>query len=134
MDAKLFKTDFAGTELILETGKLAKQANFAVTARMGDTVVLATASMSKSFREGMDFFPLMIDYEERYYAAGEIKGNRFQRREGRPPSEAILTGRLIDRGLRPLFPQNLRNDVQVIITPLRTAAPALVPPTTAPSW
>jgi polyribonucleotide nucleotidyltransferase len=118
MDAKLFRTDFAGTELIIETGKLARQANFAVTARMGDTVVLATASMSGSGREGMDFFPLMVDYEERYYAAGAIKGNRYQKREGRPPNDAILTGRLIDRGLRPLFPQNLRNEVQIIITPL----------------
>lgn len=118
MEIKTFKTDYAGTELIIETGRMAHQAGFALTARMGDTVVMSTVTMSENPRPGMDFFPLMIDYEERYYAVGQIKGSRYNKREGRPPSESILIGRMIDRGLRPLFPQNMRNDVQVIIMPL----------------
>ncbi len=103
--------------MIIETGKFAEQAGGAVTVRYGDTLVLATATASKSPREGIDFFPLTVDFEERLYAAGKIPGS-FPRREGRPSEYGILTGRLTDRPLRPLFPKGFRNDVQVIVTPL----------------
>jgi polyribonucleotide nucleotidyltransferase len=104
-------------EITLETGKLAQQAGGAVTIRSGDTLLLVTATMSHTPREGIDFFPLTVDFEERLYAAGRIPGSFF-RREGRPTESAILTMRLTDRPLRPLFPKGLRNDVQIIITPL----------------
>lgn len=104
-------------EIRIETGRLARQAGGAVTARMGDTMVLATATMSKAVRQGIDFFPLSVEYEERLYAAGRIPGSYF-RREGRPPEAAILIARLVDRPLRPLFPEDLRNDVQIIVTAL----------------
>jgi len=96
-----------------ETGKLAGQASGAVVARLGDTVVLATTMMSDRTREGIDFFPLLLDYEERLYAAGKIKGSRWVKREGRATDDAVLKGRVIDRTLRPLFPDGMRNDVQV---------------------
>ena len=118
MEPKRFMTDFAGTPLIIETGRMAKQAGFSVTVQMGETVVLATATMSMKPREGIDFFPLMVDYEERFYAGGRIKGAKYSKREGKPSQEAVLTGRFIDRGMRPLFPQNMMNDVQIILTPL----------------
>ncbi len=108
---------FAGRQLVIETGKLAGQANGAVTVQFGQTVILATATMSKSPREGIDFLPLTVDYEERLYAAGKIPGS-YQRREGRARDAAILSGRLVDRTIRPLFPKGLRLDVQVIITTL----------------
>jgi polyribonucleotide nucleotidyltransferase len=104
-------------EVIIETGKLAEQAGGAVTVRMGDTMLLATATMSSSAREGVDFFPLSVDYEERIYAAGRIPGSWF-RREGRPAEKGILMARVTDRPLRPLFPDDLRNEVQVIVMPL----------------
>ncbi len=110
------ESDLAGKKLSLETGVLAMQANGSVLAKLGDTVVLATATMSKTLREGMDYFPLLVDYEERLYAAGKIKGSRFIKREGRATDEAILSGRLIDRSIRPLFPDGMRNDVQVVAT------------------
>ncbi len=103
--------------MIIETGQLAEQAGGAVTVRYGDTIVLATATVSKAPREGIDFFPLTVDFEERLYAAGKIPGS-FPRREGRPSEYGILTARLTDRPLRPLFPKGFRNDVQIIITPL----------------
>jgi polyribonucleotide nucleotidyltransferase len=103
--------------ITIETGKLAGQAGGAVTVRQGDTMLLATATMSKHPREGIDFFPLSVDYEERLYAAGRIPGSFF-RREGRPPESAILINRLTDRPLRPLFPKDMRNDVQIILTAL----------------
>lgn len=103
--------------LTIETGKLAGLADGAVTVRYGDSVVLATATMAKQPREGVDFFPLTVDFEERLYAAGKIPGG-FTRREGRPSELAILTMRLTDRSIRPLFPKGFRNDVQVIITAL----------------
>lgn len=114
--AQRFSTVVGGKEFILETGKLAEQAGGAVTARVGDTVLFAAATMSKSMREGIDFFPLSVDYEEKLYAAGRIPGSFF-RREGRPPESAILVSRVIDRPLRPLFPDDLRNEVQVILMP-----------------
>jgi polyribonucleotide nucleotidyltransferase len=115
---KKFETEVAGRKLVVETGLLAGQANASVTVRYGDTVVLATAVMSRQAREGMNYFPLMVDYEEKFYASGKIKGSRFIKREGRPTDEAILNGRLIDRTIRPLFNQQMRNEVQVIVTVL----------------
>jgi polyribonucleotide nucleotidyltransferase len=118
MDPKKFETEISGRKLTIETGLLAGQANASVTVRYGDTLVLATAVMSRDAREGMNYFPLMVDYEEKFYASGKIKGSRFIKREGRPTDEAVLNGRLIDRTLRPLFNQQMRNEVQVIVTVL----------------
>ncbi len=112
-----FKARVGDREIIVETGHLAAQAGGAITIREGDTLLLVTATMSKSAREGIDFFPLSVDYEERLYAVGRIPGNWF-RREGRPPTSAILVARLTDRPIRPLFPKDMRNEVQVIVTPL----------------
>ncbi|NPA31864.1 MAG: polyribonucleotide nucleotidyltransferase, partial [Chloroflexi bacterium] len=109
-----YETQVGDETVIIETGKLAFQANAAVTVRMGDTMVFAAATMSDEPREDLDFFPLRVDYEERLYAGGRIPGSFF-RREGRPSEEAILTARLVDRPIRPLFPKDLRNDIQVII-------------------
>ena len=115
--SKQYTVVVGGQPVTIETGKLAGQAGGAVTVRQGDTMLLATATMSKHPREGIDFFPLSVDYEERLYAAGRIPGSFF-RREGRPGERAILICRLTDRPLRPLFPKDLRNDVQVILTAL----------------
>ena len=104
-------------DLIIETGKLAKQADGAVTVRCGDTVVLATAVCSKTTRDGMDYFPLSVDYREKTYAAGKIPGGFFKR-EGRPTEKEILTSRLIDRPIRPLFPDMFRNELQVMVSAL----------------
>lgn len=106
------------TELTLEYGRFAEQADAAVTIQAGDTLLLATVVVSKNIREGIDYFPLMVEYQERLYAAGKISGSRFIKREGRPSDVAILTSRLIDRPLRPLFDKNFRNDVQVVVTAL----------------
>ncbi|WP_414046579.1 polyribonucleotide nucleotidyltransferase [Macrococcus equi] len=111
-EKKVFTTEWAGRPLTIETGQLAKQANGAVLVRYGDTVVLSTATASKEPRD-VDFFPLMVNYEEKLYAAGKIPGG-FNKREGRPGEDATLTSRLIDRPIRPLFPKGYRNDVQVI--------------------
>ncbi|HMA58967.1 MAG TPA: polyribonucleotide nucleotidyltransferase [Halanaerobiales bacterium] len=111
-----WKTDFAGTELEFETGKVAKQANGAVTVKYGDSMVLVTATMSEP-REGINYLPLMVNYEERVYSIGKIPGS-VNRREGRPRDFATLTARLIDRPLRPLFPDGMRHDIQVITTVL----------------
>lgn len=116
MEAKKFEMELAGRKLVIETGLLAKQANGAVTVRYGDTMVLAAVVYSKHPRVGKDFFPLMVEYDEKMYASGKIKGSRFVKREGRPSDEAQLTARLIDRPLRPLFDQRIRNDIQVVIT------------------
>ena len=112
---KKYSMILAGRELTLETGRLAKQANGSVLVTYGDTTVLVAATMSKAPREGIDFFPLLVDYEERFYSVGKIPGG-FLRREARPSEKAILADRLIDRPLRPLFPKGFRNDVQVIAT------------------
>jgi polyribonucleotide nucleotidyltransferase len=114
---KKFEMDLAGRPLIIETGKMAKQASGAVLVRYGDTVVLVTATGSKTPREGADFFPLTVDYEEKMYAVGKIPGG-FIRREGRPGQSAILNARLIDRPIRPLFDKKCRNDVHVVATVL----------------
>jgi polyribonucleotide nucleotidyltransferase len=108
--------EIGGKELSIETGRVAKQANGAVLLGMGETVVLGTATMSSQPREGLDFFPLTCDYEERKYAVGKIPGG-FIKRGGRPSEKAVLTSRLIDRPVRPLFPDGMRNDVQCIAMP-----------------
>jgi polyribonucleotide nucleotidyltransferase len=116
-NSKQYIVEMGGKPLTIETGDLAMQAGGAVVVRLGDSVVLCTATASKTPREGIDFFPLTVDFEERLYAAGRIPGSFF-RREGRPSESAILTSRLIDRPLRPLFPKDYHNDVQVIATAL----------------
>ena len=118
MESKKWSLQIGGRILEIETGRLAGQASGAVTARYGDTVVLATAVMSKNASRVSGYFPLMVDFEERYYAAGKIKGSRFIKREGRPSDDAILSGRAVDRTIRPLFDHRMRNDVQVILTVL----------------
>jgi polyribonucleotide nucleotidyltransferase len=110
-----FEMQLGGRPLVIETGKMAKQANGAVMMRYGDTAVLVAVTASSEPREGVDFFPLTVDYEEKLYAAGKIPGG-FIKREGRPSESAILCSRLIDRPIRPLFPDGFRNDVQVVAT------------------
>jgi polyribonucleotide nucleotidyltransferase len=117
-EVKSWALQLGGRELRISTGLLAKQANGAVTVRYGETVVLATAVMSKSAGQSRGYFPLMVDYEERYYAAGKIKGSRFIKREGRPSEDAILSGRAVDRTVRPLFDGRMRSEVQVVATVL----------------
>jgi len=118
MQESIYSLEWLGRKLTIKTGKLAKQANSAVTVQYGDTVVLATVVEAKKEREGIDFFPLLVDFEERLYAAGIIKGSRWVKREGRPSDDAVLTGRMIDRSIRPLFKDSSRKDVQVILTVL----------------
>ncbi len=112
---KIYKTEFAGRPLIVETGKFAQLANGSALVRYGDTVILATATAAAKPRDGIDFFPLSVDFEERMYAAGKIPGG-FLKREGRPSEKAILSSRVIDRSIRPLFPKDMRNDVNVNLT------------------
>ncbi len=113
-DVRTFQTTIDGKSLTIETGKLAGQAGGAVTVRQNDTLLLAAATMAMTPREGIDFFPLTVDYEERMYASGRIPGSFF-RREGRPSEAAILISRLVDRPMRPLFPKDLHNDVQIML-------------------
>ena len=115
MNKKEYSLEIGGKPLIAEFNDLTDQTNGAVMLRYGNTVVLATAVMGKEAREG-DFFPLTVDYEERFYATGKILGSRFMRREGRPSTEAILSGRIVDRTIRPLFNQKMRHEVQVVLT------------------
>jgi polyribonucleotide nucleotidyltransferase len=119
MPYQKFELDYTGRKLTVETGHIAEQANGAVLIRSGDTMLLVTAVASTTPREGIDFFPLTCDYEEKLYAAGRIPGS-FPRREGRPTEAAILACRLIDRPMRPLFPKDFRNDVQIVATVLST--------------
>ena len=107
--------DLDGRSISVETGTLAKQADGSVCVRVGDTIVLVTAAMAPP-REGINFFPLLVDFEEKMYAAGKIPGVRYIRREGRPSENAILSARRIDRSIRPLFPKGFRNDIQIIAT------------------
>ncbi len=116
-ESQRFAVTVAGKEFIIETGKLAEQAGGALTLRYGDTMIFCAATMAKNATPGVDFVPLTVEYEEKLYAAGRIPGSFF-RREGRPAESAILTSRVIDRPLRPLFPKDLRNEVQVILMPL----------------
>ena len=112
---KKFTTTLAGRELTIETGELAQLSNGSVLVRYGDTVVMVNATASKKPRDGVDFFPLSIDYEEKLYSVGKIPGG-FLRREGKPSDKAILTSRVIDRPIRPLFPKDYRNDVSIVAT------------------
>jgi len=111
-----FKLELGGRELKVEIKNLAEMADSSCLVQYGDTLVLGTVVMSEERREGIDFFPLTVDYEERYYAAGKILGSRYIRRESRPSDEAILTSRLIDRAIRPRFPEDLRREVQIVAT------------------
>ena len=112
------ETDFCGRKLSLEINRVGFRTSASVIARYGDTVVLGTVMVSPEAVKGMDYFPLSIDYEERFYAAGKISGSRFIKREGKPSDEAILIGRIIDRPIRPLWPKGYRNEVQGIATVL----------------
>ncbi len=114
---RIYKTNLADRDLSIEVGKLAQQANGSCLVRYGDTAVLVTACSSKEPKDGIDFFPLTVDYEERLYSIGKIPGG-FIKREGKPTEKAILTSRLIDRPIRPLFPKGCRNEVQVVATVL----------------
>lgn len=116
MQKKEYSVEIGGKTLTAQFTDLADQADGSVILRCGNTAVLATAVMSDSERDGLSYFPLTVDYEERHYAAGAILGSRFVRREGRPSEEAILSGRAVDRTIRPLFDHNIRNEVQVVIT------------------
>ncbi|MAG11810.1 MAG: polyribonucleotide nucleotidyltransferase [Parcubacteria group bacterium] len=118
MDIQTFETQWGGRTLSVEVGRMALQASASCTVRYGDTVVMATTVMGQSAREGIDWFPLMVDFDEKLYAAGIIKGSRFIKREGRPTDTAVLTSRMIDRTIRPLFDASGRKDVQVVVTPL----------------
>ena len=114
---KTYETELAGRKLVFETGKMAGLANGSVLVRYGDTVVIVNVTASKEPKEGIDFFPLSVDYEEKLYSVGKIPGS-FIKREGKPSDKAILTSRAIDRPLRPLFPKDFRNDVVVVATVL----------------
>src|SRR3989338_978731 len=118
MQSKKFTAEVGGRTLTAEFTDMAHQANGSCLITYGGTVILATAVQSKNAREGTDFFPLTVDYEEKFYAAGMILGSRFMRREGKASDEAVLVSRLIDRSIRPLFSQKTRNEVQVIILAL----------------
>lgn len=115
-DSKIstFEEEVGGRKLKIEVGRLAQQASGSVVITYGDTMVLSTITMSEGVRDDIDYFPLMVDYQEKLYAAGKIKGSRFIKREGRPSDEAVLNGRVIDRSIRPLFPQHIVNDIQVV--------------------
>ena len=114
---RIFKTTYAGRELTVETGKTCELSNGSCWVRYGDTVVMANVTASEKPREGVDFFPLSVDYEERLYSVGRIPGS-FMKREGKPSEKAILTSRVVDRPIRPLFPKDMRNDVAVVMTVL----------------
>ena len=116
MEKKEYSVLIGGKPLIAQFTDLADQANGSVIVRYGNTAVLATAVLSESERDGVPYFPLTVDYEEKFYAAGAILGSRFIRREGRPSDEAILSGRVVDRTVTPLFEKHIRNEVQGIIT------------------
>src|SRR5665213_3092950 len=118
--AKIIKvtTQFCGRELSLEVNRVGFRSSASVLARYGDTVILGTAMVSPNSVSHLDYFPLSIDYEEKFYAAGKISGSRFIKREGRPSDEAILIGRLIDRPIRPLWPKGYRQEVQGVASVL----------------
>ncbi len=118
MESKTFSLTLGDKDLTVEVGKLAQQANGSAVVRYGDTVILATATMSKEPREGVNFLPLMVNYQEKLYASGQIKSSRFIKRETRPSDDKILMARVADRTYRPLFPKELHNDIQVMLTTL----------------
>ena len=112
---KTFKTTFAGRELMVETGKVCGLANGSCCVLYGETGVMVNVTASAKPREGVDFFPLAVDYEEKLYAVGKIPGG-YLKREGRPSEKAILNSRVVDRPMRPLFPKDMRNDVAIVMT------------------
>ena len=118
LNEKVFKTQWLGRELSVKTGRLALQSDASVLVQYGETVVMANVVQAKTERDGVDYFPLMVDFEEKLYAAGIIKGSQWVKREGRPTDQSVLTGRMIDRSVRPLFDQDDRRDVQLIISVL----------------
>ena len=118
LQKKQFSVEIAGKTLTIEVSALAEQANAAVIAKYGETVVLATAVMARKDSD-IDYLPLKVDYEEKFYAAGKILGSRYVRREGRSSEEAILAGRLVDRTIRPLFNDHMRREIQVVVTVLQ---------------
>ena len=118
MTEQIFKTEWLGHELTIKTGRVALQADASVMVQYGETVAMANVVQAKSEREGVNFFPLMVDFEEKLYAAGIIKGSQWVKREGRPTDQSVLTGRMIDRAIRPLFNQDDRRDIQVIVSVL----------------
>ena len=118
MIKKEYTLEVGGKIMTAEFNDLAENADGSVMLKYGNTVILVTAVMSEKAKEGGDFFPLTVDFEEKFYATGQILGSRFMRREGRPTEEAILSGRITDRTIRPLFNQKIRHDVQVVITTL----------------
>ncbi len=126
---RTFETTLAGRPLVVETGKMAQLANGSCLVRYGDTAILCTATASAKPRDGIDFFPMSVDYEEKHYSVGKIPGS-FQRRESRPSEKAILTSRVIDRPIRPLFPKDMRNDVTLVCT-VMSVDPDCQPETTA---
>jgi len=115
MNIQSVSKEVAGRTMSLETGHIALQADGAVTIRYGETVVLCTAMMSESGREDASFFPLTIEYQERFYASGKIKGSRFIKRDGRSSEDGILKARLIDRPIRPMFPKGITNEVHKVL-------------------
>src|SRR3989344_5389918 len=117
MEIKTYKEEFAGKPLKVELGRLGGQANGVCVVQYGETTVMVNATMSAA-EKPVDYLPLQVEYEEKYYAAGKIKGSNWVKREGRPPEEAVLAGRLIDRPLRPRFNNKIRNEIQVIATVL----------------
>src|SRR6185436_16591487 len=117
METKTYSVEIGGKQLTAEFNDWADQANGSVLLRYGNSAVLATVVMGKK-ESDKDYFPLSVEYEEKFYAAGAILGSRFMRREGRPSDEAVLSGRIVDRTIRPLFPKGLKKDVQVIISVL----------------
>ncbi len=118
MEEKKYSCEWVGRTLSIETGKLAQQATSSVIVRYGDTVILATVVQAKEARDGMNYFPLLVGYEEKLYAAGIIKGSRWIKREGRPSDDSVLAARMVDRAIRPLFNEKDRRDIQVILTVL----------------
>ena len=121
-DFRKFETTLAGRPLVVETGKMAQLAGGSCLIRYGETEVLCTATMADKPREGVDFFPLSVDFEEKLYSVGRIPGS-FQRREGKASEKATLASRVIDRPIRPLFPKDMRNDVGVVATVMSVEAP-----------
>ncbi|MBU4348377.1 polyribonucleotide nucleotidyltransferase [Patescibacteria group bacterium] len=119
INKKVFSTEFAGRPLSFETSKIGEQADAAIIGKYGETIVLATVVMGKEDKKGMDYFPLMVNYEEKFYAIGKILGSRFMRREGKSSDKAVLSGRIVDRTIRPLFNSAMRRQVQVVITTLQ---------------
>src|SRR3990167_719855 len=118
MSQKEYSLELGNKPFIVRTGLLANQANASVVAQMGDTVVLSNITVSAKPRDTVDFLPLQVVYQEKFYAGGKIAGSRFRKREGRPSDDYVLLARMVDRGLRPMFPKNLHNDIQIFCTVL----------------